>query len=75
MFAAPDDAVLWMNYSHIDGTNDIYFLNQEMKLVGQYKEVAHFFDPRVRPWYLNAANDGVIRITSPTYFSLSKPMG
>lgn len=42
MFAAPDDAVLWMNYSHIDGTNDIYFLNQEMKLVGQYKEVAHF---------------------------------
>ncbi|GHW31870.1 chemotactic transducer-related protein [Vibrio cholerae] len=68
MFAAPDDAVLWMNYSHIDGTNDIYFLNQEMKLVGQYKEVAHFFDPRVRPWYLNAANDGVIRITEPYLF-------
>ncbi|WP_176470554.1 HD domain-containing phosphohydrolase [Vibrio metoecus] len=67
-FAAPDDAVLWMNYSNTSGTNDIYFLNQDMKLVGQYKEVAHFFDPRVRPWYLNAENDGIVRLTEPYLF-------
>lgn len=74
-FSAPDEAVLWMNYRHVDGTLHINFFNSNMELLSQSQTVTTSFEPRLRTWYLNAENDGVIRLSEPYLFFTKQNYG
>ena len=74
-FKAPENASLFVNQTKTDGTNDVYFLDDEFHEVGFHKSLDNQFDPRVRPWYKSAEIDGQIRITEPYFFFFLKTYG
>lgn len=67
-FAAPMDAHLMVNITKTDGQNDFYFLSENYEVRKVTESQDNKFDPRVRPWYLNADIDGEIRLTEPYFF-------
>ncbi|WJG28568.1 HD domain-containing phosphohydrolase [Vibrio furnissii] len=74
-FEAPPEASLFINQTKVDGTNNIYFLNSEFELIDQRQMRNNEYDPRQRPWYQSAQNDGAIRLTEPYFFYFLKTHG
>ncbi|WP_070965848.1 HD domain-containing phosphohydrolase [Vibrio sonorensis] len=74
-FNAPLKAVLLINYTRIDGTNEFYYLDGNNKQIGFTRSDDNQFDPRVRPWYTNADSDGLVRLTEPYFFYFLKTNG
>ncbi|MDN3685690.1 hypothetical protein QW180_27395 [Vibrio sinaloensis] len=69
-FSAPDKASLMINQTRVDGSNDFYFLDGSFRLLATRNEGNNEFDPRVRPWFINADLDGEIRLTEPYFYFL-----
>ncbi|EGA68804.1 chemotactic transducer-related protein [Vibrio sinaloensis DSM 21326] len=74
-FSAPDKASLMINQTRVDGSNDFYFLDGSFRLLATRNEGNNEFDPRVRPWFINADLDGEIRLTEPYFFYFLKTNG
>ncbi len=72
---APDDAVLFVNHTKMDGTNEYIFLNKELGQVGYTDYNNNQFDPRTRPWFKSAQQDDVIGLTEPYIFYLFQTPG
>lgn len=67
-FGAPSKATLMINQTYISGANIFYFLDGSYKLLDYKKTNDNEFDPRTRPWFQNASNDGEVRLTEPYFF-------
>lgn len=74
-FKAPSKATMMINTTQVSGRNEFYFLDGAYRKVGHRKSKDNQFDPRVRPWFKNAANDGEIRLTEPYFFYFLKVNG
>ena len=73
-FNAPEKAALMVNSTRASGLNAFYFYDGAYREVGRNKFNDNTFDPRIRPWYRNAEDDGATRITQPyEFFFLKKP--
>ncbi|EEX93873.1 adenylate cyclase [Vibrio orientalis CIP 102891 = ATCC 33934] len=67
-FGAPSKATLMINQTYVSGANIFYFLDGNYKVLDYNKTNGNEFDPRVRPWFKNASNDGEVRLTEPYFF-------
>ncbi|MCG9689993.1 metal-dependent phosphohydrolase, partial [Vibrio tubiashii] len=74
-FDAPNKASLMINTTRVSGLNEFYFLDGAYRSLGHRKTKDNKFDPRVRPWFINADKDGVIRLTEPYFFYFLKTNG
>ncbi|GLT17866.1 hypothetical protein GCM10007938_16440 [Vibrio zhanjiangensis] len=74
-FEAPPDARMMINFTKAEGLNEFHFLDHDYKRVGYKKTNDNKFDPRIRPWYINAQADGEIRLTEPYFFYFLKTNG
>ena len=74
-FNAPKTASLMINSTNIEGQNRFFFLDKQRHHVGYNESQDNKFDPRVRPWFQNAKNDGQIRLTDPYFFYFLKTTG
>lgn len=74
-FNAPAKAVLMVNQTFVNGTNLFHFLDGNYKVLKSRKSNDNEFDPRVRPWFLNADKDGEIRLTEPYFFYFLQTTG
>ncbi|PMK02617.1 HD domain-containing phosphohydrolase [Vibrio sp. 10N.261.55.A7] len=70
---APEKANLLIKITKLSGSNEIYFLDGNHNQIGYTKTDDNDFDPRVRPWFINADADGEIRLTDPyRFYSMNK---
>ncbi|MDG3085396.1 HD domain-containing phosphohydrolase [Vibrio hannami] len=69
------DASIMLNYTAISGKNDFLFFDDELKHVTTQSGDNNQYDPRKRPWYINARPDGEIALTEPYDFYFLKTMG
>ncbi|POF56794.1 metal-dependent phosphohydrolase, partial [Vibrio vulnificus] len=74
-FSAPANALFLINNTHVDGTNEFIFLDSQFERIDYKKTNDNKFDPRVRPWFINAEMDGEIRLTEPYFFYFLKTNG
>lgn len=74
-FDAPDKAVLLINQTAVDGSNRSHYLDGNYTILKSKQSKDNQFDPRVRPWFVNAEKDGVIRLTEPYFFYFLKTTG
>ncbi|ELP5726996.1 metal-dependent phosphohydrolase [Vibrio vulnificus] len=74
-FEAPINTFILINNTHVDGTNEFIYLDDQFKQIAQKKTSDNKFDPRVRPWFINAERDGEIRLTEPYFFFFLKTNG
>ncbi|WP_152431780.1 HD domain-containing phosphohydrolase [Vibrio aquimaris] len=74
-FEAPPNARLMINFTKAEGLNEFHYLDHDYNRVGYKKTNDNKFDPRVRPWYINADADGEIRLTEPYFFYFLKTNG
>ncbi len=66
---------MMIHHTKLGGLSEYHYLdgNHERLSVTSNKE--NKFDPRVRPWFINAENDGEIRLTEPYFFYFLKTTG
>lgn len=74
-FQAPDQARLFINQTKMDGRDIVIFLDENFLTVGRQEHGNNIFDPRERPWYQNAHEDGQIRLTEPYFFHFLQTFG
>ncbi|WP_114783528.1 HD domain-containing phosphohydrolase [Vibrio tetraodonis] len=74
-FEAPPNARIMINFTKAEGLNEFHYLDHDYNRVGYKKTNDNKFDPRVRPWYINADADGEIRLTEPYFFYFLKTNG
>ncbi|KHT47625.1 HD domain-containing phosphohydrolase [Vibrio sinaloensis] len=74
-FKAPDGATFMINQTAVDGTNVFFFLDENYATIETRKSNDNQFDPRSRPWFQNAKQDGNIRLTEPYFFYFLKTNG
>lgn len=74
-FNAPDNAVLLINETRIDGRDTYIFLDNNYKEITRVENGNNQFDPTTRLWFKNAQSDGIIRITEPYFFYFLKTNG
>lgn len=74
-FQAPDQATLFVNHTKTDGRDIVIFLDENFLTVGRQEHDNNTFDPRERPWYQNASEDGQIRLTEPYFFHFLQTFG
>ncbi|SHH69208.1 hypothetical protein VA7868_00238 [Vibrio aerogenes CECT 7868] len=74
-FHAPDNAILYMNKTRTDGKNEFYYLDENFRQTDYREDNSNQFDPRQRPWYILAGDDGKIRLTEPYFFYFLKTHG
>jgi hypothetical protein len=67
-FGAPSKATLMINQTYISGANIFYFLDGSYKVLDYKQTNDNEFDPRTRPWFQPASNDGEVRLTEPYFF-------
>lgn len=67
-YQAPKEATLLINETLVSGLSVVTFLDQDFIPIKRTKNYEAPFDPRVRPWFINAKNDGLIRLTEPYFF-------
>ncbi|USD35105.1 MULTISPECIES: HD domain-containing phosphohydrolase [Vibrio] len=74
-FGAPPTTSMMINFTKPNGLNELHFLDSKHRKVGYKKTHDNEFDPRVRPWFVNADPDGDIRLTEPYFFYFLKTNG
>ncbi|MGY3571244.1 HD domain-containing phosphohydrolase [Vibrio paucivorans] len=74
-FNAPEKASMFINHTQANGLNEFYYLDGNHNQVGYTKTNDNEFDPRVRPWFINADLDGEIRLTEPYFFYFLRTTG
>ncbi|RQW62680.1 HD domain-containing phosphohydrolase [Vibrio viridaestus] len=74
-FKAPDDAILLINETRIDGRDDHIFVDESYQEIARIERGNNQFDPRVRPWFKSALSDGELRLTEPYLFYFLKTTG
>ncbi|HFQ5290012.1 TPA: HD domain-containing phosphohydrolase [Vibrio vulnificus] len=74
-FSAPANTFFLINNTHVDGTNEFIFLDNQFERIDYKKTNDNKFDPRVRPWFISAEMDGEIRLTEPYFFYFLKTNG
>lgn len=74
-FDAPDKASMLIHFTKPDGLNEYHFLDGNHKRISKTSDNSNEFDPRVRPWFVNAESDGEIRLTEPYFFYFLKTNG
>ncbi|UUM32901.1 HD domain-containing phosphohydrolase [Vibrio japonicus] len=74
-FDAPEKANLMVHATTISGADNYYFLDGNYQQVGKRESMGNQFDPRPRPWFVNASLDGKIRLTDPYFFYFLKTNG
>nr|WP_158118428.1 HD domain-containing phosphohydrolase [Vibrio cidicii] len=67
-FDAPEGAYFLINTTHVDGRNEFVYLDKDFQQVDYRLQNDNQFDPRIRPWFVNAEPDGQIRLTQPYFF-------
>lgn len=74
-FQAPSHAILFIHHTHMDGRNTITLLDSELQIITRRVTQDNAFDPRTRPWYKIAQQDGAIRLTAPYSFHFLQTQG
>ncbi|MBF4282252.1 HD domain-containing protein [Vibrio anguillarum] len=74
-FDAPAQAQLLAHYTQVDGTNRFIYLDQNLESLLDKQDNNNKFDPRVRPWFTSASQDGAIRLTEPYFFFFLQTSG
>lgn len=74
-FEAPSNTFLLINNTDMSGRDESIYLDDQFKVIGQKSMNNNQFDPRVRPWFINAELDGEIRLTEPYFFFFLKANG
>lgn len=74
-FAAPPNARLFVNRTRVDGTNLTLFVDSELNTIATIKREDNDYDPRLRPWYQQASDDGITRLTEPYFFHFLQTHG
>lgn len=74
-FQAPDQATLFVNHTKTDGRDIVIFFDENFLTVGRQEHDNNTFDPRERPWYQNAREDGQVRLTEPYFFHFLQTFG
>lgn len=72
-FDAPEGAYFLINTTHVDGRNEFVYLDKDFQQVDYRLRNDNQFDPRMRPWFVNAQPDGQIRLTQPYFFTFCRP--
>ncbi len=67
-FQVPDNTKLMVNFTQLDGTNQYYYFDAGLTMISSRQDQNNRFDPRTRPWFNDAQNDGEIRLTQPYLF-------
>lgn len=74
-FGAPSHAKVMVHEMGVDGKNNLYFLDASLEILAERLKQDNQFDPRVRPWFKNARQDGAIQLTEPYFFYELKTTG
>ncbi|EKO3734534.1 HD domain-containing protein [Vibrio metschnikovii] len=74
-FQAPDQATLFINQTRTNGQDTVIFLDNDFQTIDRREHGNNIFDPRERPWYQNAHEDGQIRLTDPYFFHFLQTFG
>lgn len=74
-FNAPDTAVMFIRNTQINGNGEMIFLDADLNIIQSVKNTDNQYDPRARPWYKTAEQDGAIRLTEPYFFYFYKAYG
>ncbi|MBW3695643.1 HD domain-containing protein [Vibrio sp. T187] len=72
---APPKATMMINSADLTGKNETIYLDGNHKQIGRKLTKDNTFDPRTRPWFINAESDGEIRLSSPYLFHFLKTSG
>ena len=79
IFSAPDEASYMVDHigHNEQGQNRQrrIFLADELEPVGETLYSTTDYDPRLRPWYLNAGSSSALQVTSPYLFHFVKKAG
>ncbi|WP_261904553.1 HD domain-containing phosphohydrolase [Vibrio fortis] len=73
--SAPSKATMMVTETSTDGLTRITFLDGAHQVISQREQGQDLFDPRTRPWFLNAKRDGSIQLSEPYQFYFLKTPG
>lgn len=74
-FEAPSDARLFVNRTRVDGSNVTLFVDTDLNTIATRTTDDNRYDPRNRPWFKLAMDDGVTRLTEPYFFHFLQTHG
>ncbi|MFW5452158.1 HD domain-containing phosphohydrolase [Thioalkalivibrio sulfidiphilus] len=78
-FSAPPTAVYMVQTIHRDAAGDLigewWFYDASRRLLERRSQPGYHYDPRTRPWYLDAAQGQDIIITRPYVFFTTREVG
>ncbi|WP_104400557.1 HD domain-containing phosphohydrolase [Vibrio penaeicida] len=74
-FNAPSGSEILFRTTNVEGRNESMFLDGESQVVSASIRYDNQYDPRNRPWYSHATDDGQIHLTEPYYFYWLKDIG
>lgn len=74
-FDAPPEAQLFINRTRMDGSSIVLFVDSELNTMMTRQSHDNTYDPRERPWYIQAQDDGVTRLTEPYSFHFLQTHG
>ncbi len=74
-FNAPEKANLMVHTTSVNGLDRYYFMDGSYQQVAARESMDNKFDPRLRPWFVNASIDGKIRLTEPYFFYFLETSG
>ncbi|MGF1753601.1 HD domain-containing protein [Vibrio makurazakiensis] len=72
---APAKSTMMISSADLSGKNETIFLDGNHKQIGRNLTNDNTFDPRTRPWFINAESDGEIRLSKPYLFHFLKTSG
>lgn len=74
-FNAPSGSEILFRTTNVEGRNESMFLDGDSQVVSASIRYDNQYDPRNRPWYSHASDDGQIHLTEPYYFYWLKDIG
>lgn len=73
--STPDNAVIMVDFNQFNGEQRRIVFDQEMAVINTFPYDNKNYDPRVRPWFIEAQPGGEINVTEPYYFYFFKRPG
>ena len=73
--SAPSKATMMVTETATNGLTRITFLDGAHQVISQQETGQDLFDPRTRPWFINAKRDGSIQLSEPYQFFFLKTPG
>lgn len=75
IFRAPPSTKLLINYYKANRDSTFHYIGNGIHLIEKQQNNESRYDPRTRPWYLNASPDGKIGLSEPYLFYFLDEIG